>query len=78
VADVQNIITLGIGSAPGKLLWFLTGGLEGAAAAPYAGPGIVMVAPYETRTMTAPFETRTMTAPAESRTMTVPRPRELE
>jgi hypothetical protein len=69
VADVQNIITLGIGSAPGKLLWFLTSGLESAAAAPYAGPGIVMVAPLETRTMTAPLE---------SRTMTVPRPRELE
>jgi hypothetical protein len=78
VADVQNIITLGIGSAPGKLLWFFTGGLEGAAAAPYAGPAIVMTAPLESRTMIAPLETRTMTAPDESRTMTVPRPRELE
>jgi hypothetical protein len=75
--DVRNIVTLGIGAAPGGLVWFFTSGLESLASV-YTGPGIVMTAPLETRTMTAPLETRTMTAPLESRTMTVPRPRELE
>jgi hypothetical protein len=29
--DIRNIITLGIGAAPGGLLWFFTSGLESAA-----------------------------------------------
>ena len=28
MADVKNIITLGVGASPGKILWFITGGLE--------------------------------------------------
>jgi hypothetical protein len=74
----KDWITQGIGAGPGKLLYWLNGGLSSGAAAPYAGPAIVMTAPLESRTMIAPLETRTMTAPDESRTMTVPRPRELE
>ena len=31
MADVKNIITLGIGANPGSLVWFLTSGLEIAA-----------------------------------------------
>lgn len=27
MADVKNVVTLGIGASPGKLLWFITGGL---------------------------------------------------
>jgi len=32
MADVKNIITLGIGSSPGKIMWFITMGLETEAA----------------------------------------------
>ena len=28
MADVKNIITLGIGASPGSLLWVMTSGLE--------------------------------------------------
>ena len=31
MADVKNIITLGIGANPGSLLWFMTSGLESGA-----------------------------------------------
>ena len=31
MADVKNIITLGIGASPGKIMWFITVGLEPAA-----------------------------------------------
>jgi hypothetical protein len=30
MADVKNVITGGIGAAPGGLVWFFTGGLESA------------------------------------------------
>ena len=33
MADVKNIITLGIGANPGSLLWFMTSGLESGAVA---------------------------------------------
>lgn len=32
MADVKNIITLGIGASPGSLMWFITSGLESSAA----------------------------------------------
>jgi hypothetical protein len=70
MADVKNIVTLGIGAAPGSLIWFITSGLEGAAAV--AVPAIIMVVPYQSYTMSVPFESRTMVVPFESRTMTVP------
>ena len=38
MADVKNIITLGIGASPGNLIWFITSGLEGEPDA----PGIVV------------------------------------
>lgn len=28
MADVKNIITMGIGASPGAIIWFFTGGLE--------------------------------------------------
>lgn len=37
MADVKNIITLGIGASPGKLLWFITGGLEAGEPPIFAG-----------------------------------------
>jgi hypothetical protein len=36
MADVKNIITLGIGASPGSLTWFITTGLESDNAAPSA------------------------------------------
>jgi hypothetical protein len=71
MADVKNIVTLGIGAAPGGLVWFLTGGLESGEEA--VGPSIVMTVPYHSHTMTVPYQERTMTVPVRSRTMTVPR-----
>jgi hypothetical protein len=70
MADVKNIVTLGVGAAPGNLIWFITSGLEGAAAV--AVPSIIMVVPYQSYTMVVPYESRTTTVPFESRTMIVP------
>lgn len=45
MADVKNIITLGIGAAPGKLTWFITTGLEPAVVAlPVVGDGEIIKA----------------------------------
>lgn len=49
MTDRKNIITLGIGAGPGKVLWFITGGLEGGAEVvvvtnyghPIALPGVI-------------------------------------
>lgn len=87
MADVKNIVTLGIGAAPGGLVWFLTGGLE--AGVVVAAP-IILTVPYENRTLAVarevreidvPYENymltvaadvRTLDVPQESRTLTVP------
>ena len=50
MTDRKNIITFGIGAGPGKVLWFITGGLEAGAAEvvvitnyghPIALPGVI-------------------------------------
>jgi hypothetical protein len=76
VADVKNVITLGIGADPGGLLWFMTTGLG--EASPATSPAIVMVVPFMSRTMTVPYREHTMTVPYRSRTITVPRKRGMQ
>lgn len=72
MADVKNVITLGIGAAPGGLVWFITGGLEAGSAVAVVTPTVMMTVPYASYTMTVPYESRTMTVPYEDHTITVP------
>lgn len=60
--DAKNIVTLGIGAAPGGLVWFLTGGLE-------AGAAVVV---YPLWTFTASADGRVIEASPGSRVITAP------
>jgi hypothetical protein len=71
MADVKNIVTLGIGAAPGGLVWFFTGGLE--SGVEVIGPSIVMTVPYHSHTMSVLTGSHTISVPVQSRTMSVPR-----
>jgi hypothetical protein len=42
VTDRKNIVTLGIGASPGKLMWFLTSGLETGAAVAAPTPDVAL------------------------------------
>ena len=65
MADVKNIVTLGIGAAPGKLLWFITGGLETAAAAVVTG---IVDLHLHTRAQALTLETRSPALTVHTRT----------
>jgi hypothetical protein len=62
--DVRNVITGGIGAAPGGLVWFLTGGLE-------AGEAVIVVTPVA-RTIRVPRGDRAMNVSQGSRVVIVP------
>lgn len=64
MADVQNVITLGIGSAPGNIRYFIMTGLDISVAVPAVTPA--------NRTYVVPAENRTYVVPAEDRTYVVP------
>lgn len=61
MANVKNLITLGIGCNPGGLLWFITSGLGSAEA--------IILVPSERRTLNIGADDRTITVTADSRTL---------
>jgi hypothetical protein len=72
MADINHIITLGIGT-PGAILEFITVGLQiGAPPAYTPAPADRTFTPaLESRTITPALESRTYTPPAETRTITI-------
>ena len=64
MADSKNVITLGIGSAPGNIRYFVLMGLD-------VNPSTVGPVP-SIRTYAVDSETRVMTVNSESRVLAVP------
>lgn len=62
MADRKNIVTLGLGASPGKLLWFLTSGLEAAAVAATPTSGARYVFGASTRPGVAAVSQRSVPA----------------
>ena len=63
MADVKNVVTLGIGASPGGLVWFITTGLESGAVVATPGTPVILTVPYENRTLDVPQESRTLIVP---------------
>lgn len=73
MADVKNIVTLGIGAAPGGLIWFFTGGLEsGAAVPPFVDAVYIITVPAQDRRVTVMAQDRAIIVAAQDRIITVP------
>lgn len=70
MADAKNVITLGIGAAPGKLLWFFTSGLESAAVS--AATGLVdLTLPARSAVLTLEARTFALTLPTRDLALTL-------
>jgi hypothetical protein len=73
MADSKNIITLGIGAAPGGLIWFFTGGLEsGVPVPPFVDAVYVITVPAQDRSVIVAAQDRAVTVAAQDRSITVP------
>lgn len=63
MADVKNIITLGIGASPGSLLWFFTSGLESSDLGPIVMPNNAAFVEFRDKRAVVPFRDKRAAVP---------------